>query len=536
MACIAMRPALLVVLAVLGPRASAQLEYEEGSGAVSGNISGNGSVNGSSICSLCQGAINENDDGPEWLAQESHVNPDVMTACAVAIIRACYLDGMNMPSSLCEDDAYPIADALGGGGSPELNDPNFDFNSLTGLPVWPFFFASAGNWLESNCGSGPSPAPMPSPYPYPGQWDDWTVSGDCVVHGPCVCSSNFPGGACNGEGNPLMSWGRRLDHGMGMMNMGTYQNGESCQVQFHQPMELSVYNWDIEWSYDTTAECMGDALTVNGEKYCGSNWPDRAGQITDALSWSSDGSNSNFFGNSGFKICTSPSAWPTLDASCPPPQDNWVEAAVSVTSGSWASEVSWTLSCPGMCDIEGGAPEYGEMLHSVPPGADCSLKMKDSYGDGWNGAVWSAAGWTSMSFSLAYGYTSTEFFTAPAVAIAAPTPPPPFTAPSPPPPPAPCSSWDESWPEAAVSVSEGGWASEVSWTLSCVGMCDVIQGGAPYDGMHSVPPGAECTLEMLDSWGDGWNGAIWWSGFSDEAGYTLETGSFETISFAANTA
>ena len=192
MACIAMRPALLVVLAVLGPRASAQLvneqgsgalpgvptpmpmpwqseegsgavsgsgalsggptpmpmpwQSEEGSGAVSGNISGNGSVNGSSICSLCQGAINENDDVPDlqplgglvdlvdavWLSQESHVNPDVMTACAVAIIRACYLDGMNMPSSLCEDDAYPIADALGGGGSPELNDPNFDFNSLTG--------------------------------------------------------------------------------------------------------------------------------------------------------------------------------------------------------------------------------------------------------------------------------------------------------------------------------------------------------------------------------------------------------------------
>jgi hypothetical protein len=191
-----------------------------------------------------------------------------------------------------------------------------------------------------------------------------------------------------------------------------------------------------------------------------------------------------------------------------------------------------------MCDIEGGAPygEYGEMLHSVPPGADCSLNMEDSYGDGWNGAVWSAAGWTSMSFSLAYGDVSTEFFTAPAVAIAAPLPPPPFTAPSPSPPPAPCSSWDESWPEAAVSVSEGGYQWEVSWTLSCVGMCDVIQGGAPYDGMHSVPPGAECTLEMLDSYGDGWNDAIWWSGFSDEAGYTLETGSFETISFAANPA
>jgi len=205
----------------------------------------------------------------------------------------------------------------------------------------------------------------------------------------------------------------------------------------------------------------------------------------------------------------------------------------------FAGEVSWTLSCPGMCDIEGGAPygEYGEMLHSVPPGAACSLKMEDSYGDGWNGFEWSAAGWAPLEFSFSDGYDSTEYFTAPAVAMPAPTPPPPpppFTAPSPPSPPVPCSySWDASWPEAAVTVSEGDFAYEVSWTLSCVGMCDVIEGGAPHDGMISVPPGAACSLKMEDSYGDGWNGAVWWSGFADEAGYTLEDGSIETISFTS---
>jgi len=119
-----------------------------------------------------------------------------------------------------------------------------------------------------------------------------------VVHGPCVCSSNFFGSACNGDGYPLTAYGRRLNHDGMMTNpMGAYQNDEACQVQFHQPMALSVYNWDIEYSYSydptnmmSMTECMGDALTVNGDKYCSNNWPGPAGEITDALSWSSDGS------------------------------------------------------------------------------------------------------------------------------------------------------------------------------------------------------------------------------------------------------
>merc|ERR1740130_1319333 len=176
------------------------------------------------------------------------------------------------------------------------------------------------------------------------------------------------------------------------------------------------------------------------------NWPGPVGQITDALSWSSDWSDNGGWAPSGFKICTSPSAWPEPSPSpepCPfSPQDDWIESAVSVTGGMFAGEVSWTLSCPGMCDIEGGAPygEYGEMLHSVPPGAACSLKMEDSYGDGWNGAEWSAAGWAqgnTLEFKLSDGYDSTESFTTQAAAAPAPTPTPPSQSPNPPPSPPP---------------------------------------------------------------------------------------------------
>mmetsp|Transcript_66589 Transcript_66589/g.160752 ORF Transcript_66589/g.160752 Transcript_66589/m.160752 type:complete len:189 (-) Transcript_66589:207-773(-) len=104
--------------------------------------------------------------------------------------------------------------------------------------------------------------------------------------------------------------------------------------------------------------------------------------------WSS---NTMSWGNSGFKICTSPSAWPSPEPSPVAclftPQADWVQSAISVTGGTYANEVSWTLSCVGMCDIQGGAPygQAGAGMHSVPPGAACTLAMEDSYGDGWNG-------------------------------------------------------------------------------------------------------------------------------------------------------
>ena len=58
--------------------------------------------------------------------------------------------------------------------------------------------------------------------------------------------------------------------------------------------------------------------------------------------------------------------------------------SVSVGGGTYASEVSWTISdCDGNLLAEGGAP-YEECL-DVPDNA--IVNMVDSYGDGWNGNV-----------------------------------------------------------------------------------------------------------------------------------------------------
>ena len=56
-----------------------------------------------------------------------------------------------------------------------------------------------------------------------------------------------------------------------------------------------------------------------------------------------------------------------------------------------------------------------------------------------------------------------------------------------------------------VTVSAGGFPSEISWELACEGAAPIL-GGAPYYASHAVPEGM-CALTMLDSYGDGWNHA-----------------------------
>ncbi|EOD06917.1 hypothetical protein EMIHUDRAFT_218624 [Emiliania huxleyi CCMP1516] len=69
-----------------------------------------------------------------------------------------------------------------------------------------------------------------------------------------------------------------------------------------------------------------------------------------------------------------------------------------------------------------------------------------------------------------------------------------------------------------VTVGGGSFQSDVSWDLTCSGAL-IGSGGAPYSGTLSAPLG-ECTLNMYDSYGDGWNGDLW-----KGAGYTFTLGS-----------
>ena len=53
---------------------------------------------------------------------------------------------------------------------------------------------------------------------------------------------------------------------------------------------------------------------------------------------------------------------------------------ITVSSGSWPDEVSWTLVCDDGSQLSGGAPFSGSS--SAPTGASCTLTMEDSFGNG----------------------------------------------------------------------------------------------------------------------------------------------------------
>ena len=73
---------------------------------------------------------------------------------------------------------------------------------------------------------------------------------------------------------------------------------------------------------------------------------------------------------------------------------------------------------------------------------------------------------------------------------------------------------------------------EVSWSLTCDGLSAPITGGAPYSETHAVPPGS-CALELLDSYGDGWQGATWTAPSWTAQNFTLAGGTGEVVSFYA---
>ena len=76
----------------------------------------------------------------------------------------------------------------------------------------------------------------------------------------------------------------------------------------------------------------------------------------------------------------------------------WMHTQILVTGDDKNSQVSWELTCDGLAvPITGGAPYSA--THAMPP-SSCTLHLMDSYGDGWQGATWSAPGWTDQSYTL----------------------------------------------------------------------------------------------------------------------------------------
>ena len=114
-----------------------------------------------------------------------------------------------------------------------------------------------------------------------------------------------------------------------------------------------------------------------------------------------------------------------------PPLAPFVPSEVVVSPGFFPSEVTWVLDCGLGTPITGSAPYAA--FHLAPQGS-CTLTLSDVYGDGWNGAEWSARGWTADVFAMTTGMSMTVSLSVGFRPPSPPSPPPrgpPPTAPSP---------------------------------------------------------------------------------------------------------
>ena len=88
----------------------------------------------------------------------------------------------------------------------------------------------------------------------------------------------------------------------------------------------------------------------------------------------------------------------------------------------------------------------------------------------------------------------------------------------------------------SFSVTSGTWPGEVSWNLVNSGGTTVATGGAPASQSLCLPTGCY-TLNMFDSFGDGWNGATYTAvlGGTTISTGTLATGTSGSVQFGVNT-
>ena len=87
------------------------------------------------------------------------------------------------------------------------------------------------------------------------------------------------------------------------------------------------------------------------------------------------------------------------------------------------------------------------------------------------------------------------------------------------------------WVSSIVSVGSDSYPSEVSWSLSCTSVegPTYLSGGSSYYETHSAPLGSDCSLSLVDSFGDGWQGAEWAAPDWVDETFSISTGrSFQT--------
>ncbi len=184
--------------------------------------------------------------------------------------------------------------------------------------------------------------------------------------------------------------------------------------------------------------------------------------------------------------------------SCGPPCAE-TEYFISVGGGTFDSEISWSLVDDSGTTLGSGTAPYAGSI-CVADGC-FTLSMIDSFGDGWNGGqfvITDALGNVISSNTLVDGFSETTSFPVGSGTCGSGGP---------------C---DDYW----ISVGGGSFDSEISWNVTG-DFGTVASGAAPTTNTICLEAGCY-SVNMIDAFGDGWNGAVWT--ITDGLGVVIDSG------------
>ena len=176
------------------------------------------------------------------------------------------------------------------------------------------------------------------------------------------------------------------------------------------------------------------------------------------------------------------------------------QVAITVSGGSFCSEVSWSLTDASGNEVATGT--CGDYSVDAADGDCFILTMEDSYGDGWNGNTFNMGDFTA---ELSSGSSETSDFC--------------YSAP------ASCTDTEYAW-----TMGGGSYIGETSFTVTDADGNIVIENADGGEGIACLADGCY-EVNMVDSYGDGWNGNIFSINGED---FTMGSGAAATTPLSIN--
>ena len=315
------------------------------------------------------------------------------------------------------------------------------------------------------------------------------------------CSGTLPTGctdsiATNYDSNALQDDGSCIFNVEGCMDGHYLEYNPAANIS----NQSECITWKVEGCTDSTATNFDSAANVDD------------GSCTAIVS-----------GCTNSLACNFDSAAQEDDGSCELPLEgfdcdgNCISGTlVTVDGGSYPAEKSWTISdCDGTELASGGAP----FASCVALGDNYQLNLVDSYGDGWDGTIMTiedntytveadvanfivgSCGVAGCTDDSACNFSADATFDDGTCDI-------------------PLEGFDcdgNCISGTLVTVDGGSYPAEKSWTISDCDGTELASGGAPF--ASCVALGDNYQLNLVDSYGDGWDGTVM---TIEDSTYTVE--------------